>query len=562
MVDRRKTGFAEASSDLRMLNEFALAMLEPHTLEQLLWNMADRIGTLLAYDDCVIYLREGDVLVQAAAFGVKNASQGEINERIVIPLGEGIVGEVAVTGIPEFVRDTREDPRYISDQFDGSSEMAVPLRFEGVTLGVLDTEGASVDAFNDEDFARFQAIANIAAGRIAWLRSERSRQRAEDQHQAQRLESLGMLAGGIAHDFNNLLAVLSMNLELARIVEDPAEITQALDTMEQALDRARGLTKQLMTFGSGGAPLRELAELPPLVLEAIRFIEVYPGIDCQLSFDEELPIIQADVSQVGQVLHNLLINAVQAMKGAGRIDIDIRRVEGREGPRVVLRVSDDGPGVPPSVASRIFDPFYSTKQHGTGLGLAICYWIIARHDGDLTIESGPERGTVFRIELPGVEGRIARSDRSSVQPSRSLRVLVLDDVDDVRKGVCRLLNLSGHETQEVADGSDVAPTWARARSEGQPFDLALLDLANPSGVDGVEAMQLLRALDPDATAIVMSGYSEQRVMSEYAEHGFAARIEKPFRRIELDALLARVMNGEHESVNARDTQDENETDSS
>jgi signal transduction histidine kinase len=540
MGDARDPGADQAPSNLRKLNEFALAMLEQHTLEDLLWNMADKIGVLLGFDDCVIYLCEGNALVQAAAFGIKSPREHEISERIVIPRGEGIVGTVADTGVAEFVRDTREDPRYIADQFAGTSEMTVPLIFEGETLGVLDSEGSTVDAFSDQDFVMFQSVANIAAGRIAWLRSEQSRQRAETLFQSERMESLGMLAGGIAHDFNNLLAVMSMNLELSRMVTDPAEAAAALETMEKALDRARGLTKQLMTFGTGGAPLRELVEVPALLRETVRFIESYPAVECELAIEGSLPVIQADLTQLSQVLHNLLLNAVQAMGEKGRILVSARRTDDNEGPTLEIRVRDEGPGMATSVASRVFDPYYTTKRDGSGLGLAMSYWIVMRHGGDLTMDTAPGKGCEFRITLRGVEGRIARPNPPDSKTPTPLRVLVLDDDDEVRDGVCALLQLGGHDAVAVADGREVTPAWERARDEGRPFDLALLDLANPGGMDGVSAMKHLIEFDPDARAAVMSGYSEGRIMEDYAAHGFVARIEKPFRRSELEAMLARV----------------------
>ena len=224
-------------------------MLQHHTLDDLLWDMVEQIGNLMEIDDCVIYLVEGDVLVQAAAYGVKNPTRWTIAEPIAIPIGEGIVGTVARTRCPEIVADTRNDARYISDQFVGASELTVPIVFQDQVIGVLDSEAERVNMYTEEDLELFQSIANVAAARIAWLRSEQQRVRDEEARHAERLESLGKLAGGVAHDFNNLLTVIGLHLGLAMESDEEADAAEAHDTAMHAIERAKGLTKP---FGERG----------------------------------------------------------------------------------------------------------------------------------------------------------------------------------------------------------------------------------------------------------------------------------------------------------------------
>ena len=252
------------------LNQFIVSMLQHHSLDDLLWDMAAVIGQLLDINDCVIYLLRDDALVQVAAYGIKNPTQRTIAEPIVIPVGEGIVGTVALTRAPEFVPDTRLDPRYISDQYEGFSELAVPILFQDQLLGVLDSEADQPNAYNEEDLALFQAIANAAASRIAWLLSEQRRAQEEEARHMERIEALGRLAGGIAHDFNNLMTVTSLSIDQLLHADAHEDQLEASEMALNAIDQARSLTQQLMTFGSGGKPLFEEVDLEPLLRDALR----------------------------------------------------------------------------------------------------------------------------------------------------------------------------------------------------------------------------------------------------------------------------------------------------
>ena len=160
--------------DVSILPAFARAILRQQSLEDLMWSLAERIGTLLCFDDCVIYLIEDGVLVQKAAFGVKNPVGREIFEPITIPIGEGIVGRVAKLGVAEMIRDVRNDPTYIPDQFPGMSELAVPIIFEDRVIGVLDSEADEVAAYSEDDREALQWLANISAPRtVSAQREER-----------------------------------------------------------------------------------------------------------------------------------------------------------------------------------------------------------------------------------------------------------------------------------------------------------------------------------------------------------------------------------------------------
>ncbi len=171
-----------AEFDLRTLNAFAISLLRQNDVDDLCWSIAENIGTLLGQEDCVVYLCEGETLIQVAAYGAKNPEGRKIGHRITIPLGEGIVGTAAQTGLAEIVSDTQKDPRYIPDEFPGRSELAVPIMYEGAVLGVLDTESSVVGHYRDADLKTLQSIANLASSRIASAIADQRRHRAENRY--------------------------------------------------------------------------------------------------------------------------------------------------------------------------------------------------------------------------------------------------------------------------------------------------------------------------------------------------------------------------------------------
>lgn len=518
------------ASSFHTLNAFAMAMLEAHDLDDLLWSLVETVAQHMDLDDCVLYLLEGELLVQAAAHGVKNPQDRTIHDPIAIPVGQGIVGTVAANAQGEVVDDTRTDPRYISDQFNGASEMAVPLLFQGKVLGVLDSEAERPGRYTADDLALFQALANVAASRVAWLLSERQRAREEHARAAHRMAALGKLAGGVAHDFNNLLTVIGLQMALGLDEQaDADDRALARTTCVQAIDRAKGLTRQLMTFGRGGAPLREAVDLSALLQEAVGFMRGLDTLELQLDLAPDLPPVWADPDQISQVLHNLTLNAAQAMNNQGRLAVTAVPTDGADGRQVRVTVSDSGPGIPASLRETLFDPYVTTKPHGTGLGLSTSYWILQRHGGTLSVSDAPDGGAVFTLQLPAFHSRAVRSSADAEELRLPpLRVLVLEDDPLLAAGLRQLLNQEGHEVVLVTESNLVAPTWRLNLEARRPFDVAILDLVQPTGRGGAAALEALRREDPTAHAVVMSGYAESDTMSEHEAHGFQARLAKPF----------------------------------
>jgi PAS domain S-box-containing protein len=272
---------------------------------------------------------------------------------------------------------------------------------------VLTKTGRRVPAFVRADIIRDEAGAPVGIYGVFADITER-RQRAEEKERANRLESLGLMAGGIAHDFGNLVTIMNCNLYLAQDTPGlPADAGKRLGEMGKVIGRAGELTEQLKTFAKGGSPRKKLTRLPPLVRESARLAVTGSTVRVDDALPADLWPVEVDEGQLGQVVHNIILNAVQAMGGTGSVRlIGVNVAPGTEpglgatDSWVKVSLADSGPGIPADVLPRIFDPFFTTKEKGTGLGLATSYTIIEKHRGRLRVESPPGGGAVFHLILP------------------------------------------------------------------------------------------------------------------------------------------------------------------
>lgn len=376
--------------------------------------------------------------------------------------------------------------------------------------------------------------------------TERSRLEAELQR-ASKLESVGILAGGIAHDFNNILAIVMGNLTLAQLdAGTSAAALRWLKEAERGAFRARDLTQQLLTFAKGGDPVRSAVALPEIVREAAKFALHGSNVRGEFEIAEDLWAADVDGGQIGQVVQNLVINAMQAMKGGGSIRITLRNEELAAdtttplaaGRYLKLSLADTGTGIRPEHLARIFEPYFTTKEQGSGIGLATVYSIIRKHQGHVSVESELGKGTTFHMWLPAakhapVETAVSRSPFEVMQG----RILFMDDEEPIRQMVNVLLGRLGLTVKTVADGAELVREFAAARTAGQPYDLVMMDLTVPGAMGGREAMQELRKLDPKVRAVVSSGYSGDPVMANFREHGFCGIVPKPYRVNDLMKVL-------------------------
>jgi nitrogen-specific signal transduction histidine kinase/CheY-like chemotaxis protein len=362
-----------------------------------------------------------------------------------------------------------------------------------------------------------------------------------------KLESLGVLAGGIAHDFNNLLTVIMGNLTLAKLdAGDYPVVGRWLREAEQGVLRARDLTLQLLTFAKGGDPVRKAYVLSEIVQEAAEFALHGSNVRGDFDLAADLWPAEVDKGQIGQVVQNIVINAIQAMPEGGLLRVALCNTtvdagtvpELAAGRYLKLTIADNGTGINPEYLARIFDPYFTTKPNGSGLGLATVYSIIKRHLGRIEVQSKVSEGTTFFIWLPAAQEPPAASAAAAEPPARpGGRVLLMDDDEAIRGAAEALLEHIGFEAVVVGDGELALREYAAAREAGRPFDLVILDLTVPGGMGGRETMEKLLQMDPQVRALVSSGYSSDPVLAHYRAHSFVGMVAKPYDIAELTSAI-------------------------
>ncbi|HYY13630.1 MAG TPA: response regulator [Chthoniobacterales bacterium] len=369
-----------------------------------------------------------------------------------------------------------------------------------------------------------------------------------------KLESLGTLAGGIAHDLNNILTVISGNIGLAQI-EAPADAPSLLSHLTkagQAAQHAARLSGQLLTFSKGGSPLKRVTCIAELLRRAAEFSLYGSNLRAELDVPDTLWKAEVDPAQIEQVINALMINAREAMPHGGVVRVVARnvKVDGRRagllrpGRYVKIAAIDKGRGVDPKLASKIFDPYFTTKPTASGLGLAISYSIVKKHGGLLHLERSSPEGSTFAFYLPAASraernGEQVRVAEAGSRFSAQNRVLVMDDEPGIREITAELLSTLGYEVTAVPDGAEAVKLYEHALRRGEQFHAVILDATIRGGMGGVPTIEKLRDIDPHVTAIICSGYSDEEALSKFLAYGFRAALPKPFTRVELAEVLRR-----------------------
>jgi len=368
---------------------------------------------------------------------------------------------------------------------------------------------------------------------------------------SQKLESLGVLAGGIAHDFNNLLGGLFGYLELLRLQiskNDPEKMNDTLNKTIQVFNRTKALTQQLLTFAKGGEPVKKFLKLAQLITSTTQFVLSGTKIECIYDIQHDLWPCIADENQIGQVLDNLIINAIQSMPDGGKITIKAENFLNKavnqklylaSGRYVRVAITDHGSGIPKSSLTRIFDPFYTTKMSGTGLGLATSFSILKKHGGAIEADSAEGSGSTFTFYLPAAETEyVAESDNAAASSSGFKgKVLIMDDEDFMRTTAEEYLTAIGIDVETSSNGDEAVSRYRAAYGTGKPFDIVILDLTVKGGLGGKETIDILKKINPQVKAIASSGYSSDPIMSNPKEYGFHACLIKPYRLEELGEVL-------------------------
>ncbi|MCP4604930.1 MAG: response regulator [Proteobacteria bacterium] len=399
---------------------------------------------------------------------------------------------------------------------------------------------------------------NREIGKILIFRDLTKRQQLEAEIQKrQRIESIGVLAGGIAHDFNNILTGIMTNVGLAKFNHQEGDEELVLLTeAENAAFQAKHLTQQLLTFSKGGEPIRKAVSVPELIERSVQFSLSGSNVKSNYNFSSDLWEIFGDRGQLGQMLNNLAVNSVQSMPKGGEIDIEVRNsILANDntllidaGKYVEIKMIDRGTGIPADIVPRIFDPYFSTKETGSGLGLASAYSIVRRHQGYIGVDSIEGKGSTFTICLPVID----REAPVSLPPSKADmahrgRILVMDDDELIVRAATKVLTVYGFDCMTVRDGQSALEAFEQAKTNGEPFDVVVMDLTIQGGMGGQQAIAKLLEMDPKAKAIVSSGYSNDPVMANYKEYGFKAVVAKPYVVGEFTDVVTKVMQADWDS---------------
>ena len=380
---------------------------------------------------------------------------------------------------------------------------------------------------------------------------------------ARRIESLGILAGGIAHDFNNILTSVLGNLSLAKIClenEPSSDLKEIIVEAENATIKAKSLTQQLLTFSKGGAPIRKTTNsIAELIKTTTDFVK--RGKSCTAQFDiaEDLYAVDIDEAQMSQVINNLILNAIQAMPNGGTLYIRGENTEISEniplpitpGKYIRIEIQDEGVGIPPENLSKIFDPYFTTKQKENlgdelspprGLGLTTAFSIVQNHKGYITVESELGVGSTFIIYLPASNAKIKK--RKSTKPSiynGNGRILLLDDEPPVRKIGKKMLEKLGYDVILAINGNEAIDIYKQNLENGTNFDLLIMDLTIPGGLGGLDTFKEILKYNSKVKAIVSSGYSNDPVLAHFNDYGFAGILVKPYTIEGLSKTLASIL---------------------
>jgi len=363
----------------------------------------------------------------------------------------------------------------------------------------------------------------------------------------ERLESTGILAGGIAHDFNNFLTGIMGCISLLKgEIQPETPIHKTLLQIEEASLQAQDLTLQLLTLSKGGAPIKKTTSMVDLLKKSTKFALRGSNVMCKFSIPKNLWTAKVDDSQIAQVLNNLIINADQAMKNGGIINIKAENIilnkqnllRLKEGNFIKISIKDNGSGIPDEYIHKIFDPYFTTKRKGSGLGLATSYSIIKNHDGYLSVESRRGVGTTFFIYLPASRERLKKKFKPKETPLNGKgKILLMDDEELVRDVTTGMLSHMGFDVEIAKEGKEAIKRYYNAKNAGNPFKAVIMDLTIPGGMGGKEAIKELIKIDPDVKVIVSSGYSNDPSMKNPKKFGFKGVINKPYRINELYDII-------------------------
>lgn len=368
--------------------------------------------------------------------------------------------------------------------------------------------------------------------------------------QAQKMESVGQLAAGVAHDFNNMLTIIQGHggMLLAKSAQKP-ELLDSAQAIYFAAERAASLTRQLLMFSRKNVMQPKLLDLRDVVANMTKMLQRLLGETIRLTFQPppQMPLVEANVGMIEQVIMNLAVNARDAMPKGGTLTIGTEAAElgpevvqthpeGRPGSYVCLRMADTGCGMNMVTLARIFEPFFTTKEvgKGTGLGLATVYGIVKQHNGWIEVASEVGNGSTFTVFFPAktqpVEAREAEAQAALEVPGGTETILIVEDESVLRDMAHVILQECGYRVLEASSGREALKLWEEHQSA---IDLVLTNVVMPEGISGMDLANRLLAAKPSLKLIFVSGYSMDDIDTAFVRKGHATFLQKPYTHFTL-----------------------------
>jgi len=517
----------------------------------------------ISFDDCSSNLTA--VIKPIAKSAVSDILSGEalLDAAEFMPVG---IYEFDMNGVFVYVN------KYLCDLFgyDKSEvlgkinvvDVVVPEMQDNVVSGIaqlIHTGESRVGEFmchkrNGELFpAEIHSALNIKNGKPVGIMGifldATSKKRAEEELlKTNRIQSLGVIAGGIAHDFNNILTVIIGNISLAKFdMPKDSDSYKLLEEAESASVRAKTLTNQLSAFTKESEPVRENSNLEEIVRQSSVFVLSGSKSSCIFDFPKDLWGAEIDCGQFSRVIQNLVLNASQAMPRGGTITIKAENVRVtvddhipvKFGKYILLSITDEGQGIPPEIISKIFDPYFTTKETGSGLGLSVSFSVLKNHGGHITAESEEGKGCVIKIYVPASSTKqfSCRDVDAGDQMPEHLNIMIIDDDEAIGKVTIELLRILGHAVYYFPNSDEAIEFYKEYVNKGEVMDVAVIDLTLPGKLSSEEILRELKAIG-FLRGIISSGYVNSQVITDFRSFGFSSSIKKPFTIDELKRCLA------------------------
>ena len=406
------------------------------------------------------------------------------------------------------------------------------------------------EGFTYEMFLPLRTADGDIRGIVGIIRDITERRRLVNHlQQAKKMQAVAEMASGIAHDFNNMLTSVVGFISLAKMnLQAGRPAAAELEKAEKIALRSSELSDTLISFSRANKPVKKKVSIIAFLKRSLHLSLSGSNVRFKLLNTEDDLLVEIDESQISQVIYNIIKNAREAMPNGGELLVKAERISAHSynpldlqaGEYVRLSIRDQGEGIDSTHLDRIFDPYFSTKQRGTqkgmGLGLSIAHSIIKKHKGNVAVKSLVGKGSTFYIYLPLIKMQFdkpddpaaAEGDQNWKGDPQARKILIMDDEKDLLEVAGELLNRLGFETDFADCGEEAVEKYKKALESDQGFDAVILDLTVKGGMGGNRAMEKLLVMDPDVAAFVSSGYSDDAVMVNYREHGFAGVIVKPY----------------------------------